>query len=66
MGKPLAILAVEEVAHRLSTSFVRFYLGLAFVSIHSPLRYGVSRFGYAAGRAAIGKARFIWLQFELF
>jgi hypothetical protein len=38
LPKRLAILAVEEVAHRPSPSFVRFHQGLAFVGVHALLR----------------------------
>ena len=33
--EPSAVLAVEEVAHRLATGFVRFLCGLAFVGGHA-------------------------------
>ena len=61
----LPILAVEEVAHRPSPSFIGFHQSLAFVGVHHLLRRG-SVFGFAARRAAVGKAGFIRLQFKLF
>jgi len=64
--RPLAILAVEEVAHRSSPSFVRFLQGFAFVGVHALLRYGAGAFGFAARWAAVGKAGFVRLQLELF
>ena len=64
--RPLAILAIEEVAHRSSPSFVRFLQSFAFVGVHTLFRYGVSVFGFAARWAAVGKAGFIRLQLELF
>jgi len=66
LGRRLTILAVEEVTHRLSPSFVRFHQRPAFGGVHALLRYGVNLFGFAALRAAIGKTGFIRLQFELF
>jgi len=65
-GKPLAILAVQEIAHRPSASFVRFDQRLAFVGVHALLGFEVNRVGLAARRAAVGKAGLIWLQLELF
>jgi len=64
--KSLAILAVEEVAHRSSPSFVRFCQALAFVGVHPLLRFGASLFGFAARRAAVGKAGLVRPQLELF
>ena len=66
IGKPLTILAVKQVAHRLSSSFVRFYLRLAFFRVHCLLRFGINVLGFTARWAAVGKARFIRLQLELF
>jgi hypothetical protein len=65
-GNLLAILAVEEVAHRQSPSFVRFLQNLAFVGVDACLGHGLNLFGFAACRAAIGETRFIGLQLELF
>jgi hypothetical protein len=65
LGEPSAILAIEQIAHRSSPSFVRFFLILAFVGAHALLRFGVTVFGFAAGRAAVGKARLTRLQLEL-
>jgi len=64
--KPLAVFAVEEVAHHSSASFVRFFLRLAFFRIHGPLRCGIGLFGNAAGGTVVGKARFVGHQFEFF
>jgi len=60
-----AILAVEEVAHGLSASFVRFFQGFAFVGVHALLGRGGNGIGLAARGAAIGEAGFIGLQLEL-
>jgi hypothetical protein len=62
----LAILAVEEVAHGLPSGLVRLSHRLAFVGVHTALRYGIRRFGGATLRAAIGETGFIRLQLELF
>jgi hypothetical protein len=61
--KPLAILPVEEVAHRSPPCFVQ---SLAFVGGHSRLGYEVNMFRFAARWAAVGKAGFIRLQLKLF
>src|ERR1019366_7166776 len=61
-----AILAVEEVAHCPSASFVRFHLSFAFVGVHAWLRDGGRVLGFAARRAAVGKAGFIRFQLERF
>ena len=39
LGRRLTILAVEEVAHRLSPSFVRFPRGPGFGGVHALLGY---------------------------
>ena len=39
---PLAVLAVEEVAHRLTPGLVRFLCGLAFVGRHAEFCFVVS------------------------
>lgn len=62
----LAVLAIEEVAHRVSPRFIRFFHGLAFVGVHAFLGLGSSGFGFAAFRTAVGKARFIGFQLEFF
>ena len=64
--EPLAILAIKQVAHRLSASFVRFCLSLAFVCVHGLLRFGVSVFRFTARRTAVSKAGLTRLQLELF
>jgi hypothetical protein len=61
----LAILAVEQVAHRSSAGFVHFFHRLAFASVYAPLRFWFSPVGFAARWAMAGEARFIRLQFEL-
>ena len=66
LGKRLAILAVEKVAHRSSPSFVRFHQSLAFVGVHVLLHWRGSVFGFAARWAAVGKAGSIRPQLELF
>ena len=66
MGNPLAILAVEEVAHRPSPSFVRFLQSFALVGVDACLAHGLNLFGFAARRAAVGETGFIGPQLELF
>ena len=66
MGNLLAILAIEEVAHRPSPSFVRFLQRIAFVGVDACLGHGLNLFGFAARRAAVGETGFIGLQLELF
>ena len=67
MGGPLlAIFAVEEVAHGLPSSLVRFLRSLAFVGVHTVLGCGVRGFRDAALWTAVCEAGFIGLQFELF
>src|SRR5450631_1496647 len=63
---PLAIFAIEEISNRLSPSLVRFLYGLAFVGVGTPLDFGISLFGFAALRAAVGKAGLIRLKLEFF
>jgi hypothetical protein len=63
---PLAILAVEEIAHRPSSSLIRFHQGLAFIGVHALLCCRVNLLGFAALGTAVDKAGLIWLQFELF
>jgi len=62
----LAILAVEQVPHRPSSSLIRFLQTLAFVRVHTVGRFGHRRLGFAARRAAVRKARLTWPQLELF
>lgn len=64
--KPLAILAVQEVAYRLPPGFVGFRSSLAFIRVHATFRRGLRVFGFAASRAAVSEAGFIWLQLKLF
>jgi hypothetical protein len=52
-GQRLAILAVQELAHRLPPSLVRFTRSLAFIGVHAALSYGDSWFAGAALRAAV-------------
>src|ERR1700740_2769724 len=59
-GRPLAVLAVEQVANRAPACRVQ--LGVGFVT----LRVSVTLVRFTAGRAAIGKAGFIGFQFEVF
>jgi len=60
----LAVLAVEEVAHRASPSLVRFHQRLAFVGVHAHFRFGIRGFGNTAGWAAVGKAGFVRFELE--
>lgn len=62
---PLAVLAVEKVAHGLPPGFIRFRRALAVVQVHSQLRFGTSFLGFAAGWAAVGKTGFTRFQLEL-
>src|SRR5271154_1644616 len=62
----LAILAVEEVTHRRSASFVGLLQSLAFLGIHTRLRFGIRVLGFAAGGAAVGEAGLVGLQLKLF
>jgi hypothetical protein len=57
--KPLAVFSVQEVAHRLPPSLVRFHHGFTFVGVHASLGCGVGFFRGAAGGAAIGETGFI-------
>jgi hypothetical protein len=65
----LAVLAVEEVAHRLAAGLVRFIRGLAFVGGHAALGCGTGCFGGAGFLCALGaavcEAGFVGLQFKL-
>jgi hypothetical protein len=63
--KPLAILAVQQVAHRFSASRIGFALRFALDSIHARLGHRFSRFG-AAFRTAVGEAWLVGLQLKLF
>jgi hypothetical protein len=65
LGKPLPILAVQKVAHRLPASRVCFTLILALDGIHAALGYGFNRLGGAALWAAVGETGFIGLQLKL-
>src|ERR1017187_7404184 len=62
---PLAVLAVEKVAHGLPPGFIRFRRALAVVQVHSQLRFRSGLLGFAAGWAAVGKTGFTRLQLEL-
>jgi hypothetical protein len=62
----LAILAVQELAHRLPPSRVRLTHGLALVGVHAALSRRECRFRGAALGAAVGKTGFIRLQLKLF
>jgi hypothetical protein len=64
-GRALAVLAIEEVAHGLTTGFVRFSCVLEFVGVLAAFGSGFGLFGGAAVGAAVGEAGFVGLQFEL-
>src|ERR1700722_16965784 len=64
LGKPLAVLAVEEVAHGSSAGFVRFHLYFAVVGGRALLLCG-GGVRFAARRTAVGEAGFVGLQLEL-
>jgi hypothetical protein len=66
LRKLSAVLAIEEVAHRLSSSFVRFLQSLAFIGVRALLRDLVSVFGCAARWTTVGEAGFFRPQLELF
>jgi len=61
----LAILAVQQVAYRLSASVAYFTGGFALVRVHAALGCR-SGFGGTALRADVGEAGFIRLELELF
>ncbi len=63
--QPLAVLAVQQVAHGPSASFVGFRHTFAFVGVYTALGCGFSLFRFAAFRAAVGEAGLIRFQFEL-
>jgi len=61
----LTVFAIKKLAHRLPASFVRVRHSLALIGVHAGLGCGLIRFRIAARGAAIRKAGFVWLQFEL-
>ncbi len=61
--KPLAVLAIEEVAHRSPPCFVQ---SLALVGVHGGFGHGVNGFRLATRWAAVGEAWLIRLQLKLF
>ena len=69
-AKPVAaqpgstVLAVEKIAHRLSTGFIGLGLSPAFDGVHGALGFGVNLFGVAAIRTAVGEAGLTRFQFE--
>src|SRR5882757_7443347 len=65
-GRNSAVLAIEQIAHGLAPSLVRFLLRLALVGVHAAFGGGFGGFRLATRRAAIGKTGFARLQFELF
>src|ERR1022692_1727285 len=65
LGERLAILAVQQIAHRLPPRRVRFTHTLALVGVHAALRRGGSYLGGTALRAAVGETGFTRLQLEL-
>lgn len=65
-GQRLAILAVQEFAHRLPPRLIRFTRSFALVCVHAAWRRGGSLCGGAAFWAAVCKAWLVRLQFELF
>jgi hypothetical protein len=62
----LAVLAVEQVAHRVSPGFVRLRQSLALVGVHAPLGYRISRVRFTTSRTTIRKPRLARLQLKLF
>lgn len=61
----LAILAVQQLTHRLSPSLAHFSRILALIGVHAVLSWDIW-FGAAASRAAVGETGLIRLQLELF
>jgi hypothetical protein len=66
MGQRLAVLTIEEFAHRLPPSVIGFTSILALIDVHAVLVYRGSCFGGTTLRAAVGETGFIRLQLELF
>ena len=60
----LAVFAVKQILHGLAAGFVLFARAAAIAGIHAALGFGL--LGLSAVRAAVGKARFPRLEFELF
>ena len=65
-GQRLAILAVQEFAHRLPPRLVHFTHTLALVGVHPALSCGGHGFGSAALRATVCETGFIRFELELF
>jgi hypothetical protein len=65
LGQQLAILAIQQLPHRLPPSLAHFTQVLALIGVHAALTCGPSRFGVAARWAAVGETRLIRLQLEL-
>ncbi len=66
LGRRLAILAVQQIAHRSPPSLIRFTHIFALIGVHSPLSCRGRFIGGAALRAAVGETGFIRFQLELF
>ena len=66
MGQRLAVLTIEEFAHRLPPSLIGFTSILALIGVHAVLVYRGGCFGGTTVRAAVGETGLIRLQFELF
>jgi hypothetical protein len=64
MSWRLAVFAVEEIADGLAAGGVGFAGGLALVGVHGALGGGGGGVSSAAGRALMGKARLVGLEFE--
>jgi hypothetical protein len=63
--KLLAVLAVQQIAHRVPPRLIQALIGSARAD-HPALRRHLGFIHRAALRAAVGKARLIGLQFKLF
>ena len=66
MGRRLAVLTIEEFAHRLPPSVIGFTSILALIGVHAVLVCRGSCFGGTTLRAAVGEAGFIRLQLQRF
>jgi hypothetical protein len=62
----LAVFAVKEISHGLTSGLVRFGWSLLVDGVHVTLCERFYRFGFAALGTAIGETGFVGLQLELF
>jgi hypothetical protein len=64
--RALAVLAVQQFAHRLAAGFVRFFGILVLGAAHAAFRRRLSSVSFAARWASIGEAGFVRLELKLF